>query len=314
MIHLNHRKWIRQIIRIVLLLLVCLAAWIIMENGGRWLDQVETFNWRLEWHMLVISAALLVFTYYISPQGWIWLARTAGSEVGSGELRSAWFLSQLGRYVPGKVWLFAGRAGFLKSRGLSSLRSTSVPFLELLYTAAGAGLAAALPALISADFSIEYSSLRTAIIAAGVCVLTIPLLRPIQRWLYRIKHGSVPDALPLPGTGGSIKLLLLYSGLWWLRGFALYLWLSGFGLSNASFWICCAAAPLSWLAGYIVFLVPGGVGVREAATVALVAGSGDTGPLLAVVAGQRIVLSLAEVLFATASAGRKILFRKERIN
>lgn len=300
--------------KIALLLLLCFAVWILAKNGSRWLDQIEAFTWQLKWHMLVISAAILVLTYYIIPFGWIWLAGAAGSEVGSGELRSVWYLSQLGRYVPGKVWLFAGRAGFLRSRGLSALRSTSVPFLELLYTAAGAGLAAAIPALISSDFSVEYSGLRSAIIAAGACILIIPLLRPIQKWLYRIRHGAVPEALPLPGIAGSIKLLLLYSGLWWIRGFALYLWLRGFGLFNVSFWICCAAAPLSWLAGYIVFLVPGGVGIREAATVALVAGSGDTGPLLAVVAGQRIVLSLAEVLFASASAGRKILFWREKVN
>lgn len=308
----HHRIWIRRSMRIVLLLLACFAAWIIMENGGSWLDQIEAFSWQLRWHMLVISALILVLTYYIIPLGWIWLARAAGSEVSTNELRSAWFLSQLGRYVPGKVWLFAGRAGFLRSRGLSTIRSTSVPFLELLYTAAGAGLAAVVPALISSDFAIEYSGLRSAIIAAGACVLIIPLLRPIQRLLYRIKHGAVPEALPLPGIVGSMKLLLLYCGLWWMRGLALYLWLSGFGLPNISFWICCAAAPLSWLAGYIVFLVPGGVGVREAATVALVAGPGDTGPVLAVVAGQRIVLSLIEVLFAAATTGRGILFRREK--
>ena len=142
-------------------------------------------------------------------------------------------------------------------------------------------------------------------------MLIIPLLAPMQRWLYKFKYGSIPETLSLPGVKGTLKLLLLYSGLWWLRGLTLFLWLKGFGFQSIDFWICCAAAPLSWLAGYIVFLIPGGIGIREAAAVALVAPSGATGPVLAVIAGQRVLLSIAEVFFALVSAGKARIFRRE---
>ncbi len=186
---------------------------------------------------------------------------------------------------------------------MTGYRATSIPFLELLYTAAGAGLAA-LPAIFLArGAAFDNPALRGALIAAGASILLIPFLRPFQKWLYHLRHGQVPTELPLPDFTGSLLLLLLYSCLWWVRGLTLYLWITGFGIAGVDLSICIAAAPLSWLAGYIVFLVPGGIGIREAVVTAMVALPGQTGPILAVIAGQRLILSVIEVSFALMAAG-----------
>ena len=301
------KTWIKWLIRAGMLLLLAAAIWIVTVNSEDWLEQIDRFNWQPNWLLLSISTVLLGISYIILPAGWIILSHSAGSSSSSEELRAVWFMSQLGRYVPGKIWLFAGRAAFLKSRGLTGYRATSVPFLEMLYAAAGAGIAAVVPVLLSSDATFSNTGLRYAVLAAGISLLLIPFLTPIQKWLYRIKYGRIPQELPLPGLTGFLKLLFIYMILWWIRGFALYFWLKGFGASDISFLLCFAAAPLSWLAGYIVFLVPGGIGVREAAAVALVAPSGATGPILAIIAGQRLILSIIEVFFALAST-RKIKF------
>jgi glycosyltransferase 2 family protein len=291
-------KWV---MRAALLLLIAAAIWIISANGAKWVAQINGFSWTFNWFYICSSAILLGISYFLIPAGWILLSHSAGSQVDTKHLRGAWFMSQLGRYVPGKIWLFAGRAAFLKSQGLTGFRATSVPFLELIYTAAGAGLTAIIPAIFLRSTLLSISALRYAVLAAGISLLLIPFLTPIVKLLYRLKHGRAPSRIPLPGLAGSVKLLLIYSGLWWFRGFILFLWLKGFGISDIDLLVCCAASPLSWLAGYIVFLIPGGIGVREAAVVALVAPAGAAGPVLAVVAGQRLILSIIEVFFALIS-------------
>lgn len=306
----KRRNWLRWLSALALTLLLALGIWMILKNGEKWLQQVSAFTWHPRWLHLSASVALLGLSYYFIPAGWIFLAKRAGSRADSRQLRAAWFMSQLGRYVPGKVWLFAGRAAFLRSGGLTGYRATSVPFLELLFTAAGAGLAALPPMLLSGGPVFSSPALKGALIAAGTAILLIPLLRPIQRWLYRLKYGSAPVDLPLPETPGTFLLLAIYACLWWARGLSLYLWLYGFGMSGISPGMCFAAAPLSWLAGYVVFLVPGGIGIREAAVTAMVAPAGLTGPVLAVIAGQRLILSVLEVSFALAAAGRTRLFGK----
>ncbi|OPL17835.1 MAG: hypothetical protein AVO35_08120 [Candidatus Aegiribacteria sp. MLS_C] len=288
--------------RILLLLLLVLAVWIVVDRGGAWLDQIGDFSWDPSWPSLTASFVLLGLSYYSIPLGWGVLSRKAGCRAGTGELRNVWFVSQLGRYVPGKIWLFAGRAAFLKSRGLSGFRATSVPFLELLYTAAGAGLAALPFALFSTGSVFSSTALKGAVVTAGASLLVVPFLRPLQRWLYGLKYGRSPEELPLPRFAVSMGLLLFYAANWLVRGVSLYLWITGFGIGQVSLPVCLAAAPLSWLAGYIVFLVPGGVGIREAVATAMLASSGQTGPFLAVIAGERLILSVFEVSFALAGA------------
>ncbi|MBN2586197.1 MAG: hypothetical protein JXA64_04510 [Candidatus Fermentibacteraceae bacterium] len=300
---LKDRKWLKWLTRLVLAILVALAVWVILDQGENWLSQISTFSWQPDWIILAGSVMLLGLSYYYIPLGWIILSMKAGSLAERKELRSAWFMSQLGRYIPGKVWLFAGRAAFLKSRGMTGYRATSIPFLELLFTAAGAGLAA-LPAIVLArGAAFSNPALKGALVAAGTSILLIPLLRPFQKWLYRLRHGQVPAELPLPDFKGSLLLLLFFACLWWVRGLTLYLWITGFGMSGIDLSICFAAAPLSWLAGYIVFLVPGGIGIREAVVTAMVAMPDQTGPILAVIAGQRLILSIIEVSFALMAAG-----------
>lgn len=307
---IEKKTWIKWLMRTGILLLITAAAWIIITNGENWLEQINRFSWQPVWLLICTSTLLLVISYFLIPAGWIILSHRAGSTVSSRELRAAWFMSQLGRYVPGKVWLFAGRIAFLKSRGLSGYRAASVPFLEVLYAAAGAGLAAVIPLVISSNAVFSHTGLKYAVLAASISLLVIPVLTPIQKWLYRLKHDRIPEEMPLPRTIGSVKLLIIYSGLFLLRGLALFLWLKGFGVSDISLLLCCAAAPLSWLAGYIVFLIPGGIGVREAAAAALIAPSGAMGPVLAVIAGQRLILSIIEVFFALVSVRKLKIIRE----
>jgi len=300
--------------KVGLLLLIGLALWVLFSNAGAWLEQIREFSWVMNWPLLLISTLLLGISYYFTPEGWVRLAGAAGCDADRSSLRSAWLLSQLGRYVPGKVWLLAGRVGYLRTNGLSTARSTAVPFLEILYTAAAAGLTGALPILLSNDLSFGEPAIKTAVIASSACLLLIPLLSPLLRLVYRMKFGSVPDRLPLPGPAETAWLIGLYAILWILRGAALYLWVRGFGLLSISPAACISAAPFSWLAGYIVFLVPGGIGVREAAAVAMIAPAGMTGPVLAVVAGQRLALSAIEVCFSLKAARNSRLLGKRKVD
>jgi uncharacterized membrane protein YbhN (UPF0104 family) len=257
---------------------------------------------------------LLAFSLWLTPSGWSVLCRRAGSSAPSRELRGVWLQSQLGRYIPGKIWLMAGRAGYLRAGGMAVSSSVAVPFTELLYTVAATGLIASCVAVFTPGFLAGVVP-GTAAAVAGGCLVLVPLMRPAAKLLYRIRLGRDGEAAAsryqLPGTWLSIRLLLFYSVLWAARGLALYLWLHAFGVPGRGIWACTAAAPLSWLAGYIVFLVPGGIGVREAAAVAIIAGPGETGPVLAAVAGQRVVLTVIELVLAAVYAGSTPLFRKD---
>jgi hypothetical protein len=285
--------------RYALFILAGIAAFMIWKNGGRWLDEVGRYSWNLSWGKLVVSGALMLASLSLTPSGWVMISRSMGATVPAGEMFAAWYASQLGRYIPGKIWLFAGRAGFLKANGMKTGRAAATTAYELFFTVASVGLLVIMLSVTTQSVFV-YSSARTAALAAAAAILLLPLLHPVQNYLCR-KKGINPGKLPSIRT--SLGVTLLYSSLWAIRGYSLFLLMRGTGLAEVSFPQALAAAPLSWLAGYIVFFVPGGIGVRETIAAAIAA-PGLVAPATVVIAGQRIFMAAAELLLALLNSDK----------
>lgn len=282
-----------------LFILVIAAAFVIWKNGDQWLEEVDRYSWNLNVGEITVSAILLAVSLALTPSGWILICRSMGSRIPASEMFAAWYASQLGRYIPGKIWLFAGRAGFLKTRGMKMGRAAATTAYELFFTVASIGLLVMVLAIISPEV-FQHTGGRVAAIAASSAILLLPLLHPVQSFLCR-KKGIDPGQLPSIRT--SLTTTLIFAVLWMIRGLSLFLLLKGTGLTEIHFSHSVAAAPLSWLAGYIVFFVPGGIGVREAAAAAIAA-PGLIAPAAVVIAGQRLFMALVEVLLALLSSGK----------
>ncbi|MCK5786386.1 MAG: flippase-like domain-containing protein [Candidatus Sabulitectum sp.] len=292
-------KKLALISKIALFILMGVATVIVWRNGSGWLEEIDKYNWNINTEEIILSALLLAVSLSLTPSGWVLICHSMGSQIPSREMFAAWYASQLGRYIPGKIWLFAGRAGFLKARGMKTGRAAATTVYELFFTVASIGLLVVILAVINPEV-FQHSGGRTAALAAASAVLLLPLLHPVQSFFCR-KKGIDPEQLPSIKT--SVAVTLIYSFLWFLRGLSLYLLLEGTGLANLKFSHSLAAAPLSWLAGYIVFFVPGGIGVREAAAAAIAAPA-LVAPAAVIIAGQRLFMALMEVLLALLNTGK----------
>ncbi|MCD4847427.1 MAG: flippase-like domain-containing protein [Candidatus Aegiribacteria sp.] len=304
--------------RAVLLVLIVLAILLILKYGSEWLSEIAQLNWEPDPILVALSALLLFISLWLTPFAWIWISRKLGSTSSSSELRGIWFASHLGRYVPGKIWLFVGRAGYLKSNGVSTLNSALAPVYELMHTAAAVGVITISAALLFPEF-LNSDILRITAVVAGICMLVLPLLHPIQKYVYRLREKRSGNAVGSGRTNRitflplslSMKMISLFSAVFIIRGLSLFILLAALGISSKGILACITATPLSWLAGYIVFLVPGGIGVREAVIVSMIAGPSETGPVLAAVLGQRLLLAAIEVILAVISAKSISFLRKE---
>jgi uncharacterized membrane protein YbhN (UPF0104 family) len=105
-------------------------------------------------------------------------------------------------------------------------------------------------------------------------------------------------AAEIPRWRDSLALMLRYIPAWLLIGTATWAVVRGLGQDVG--WLDVApAAILSWVVGFVLVPVPGGVGVREAAFVAA-AGAVDPG----VAAAAAVV---ARVMFVAVDAGGALL-------
>jgi glycosyltransferase 2 family protein len=273
------------------------------------LAQLAEHKWELRPAWLAVSGA--VFVLGLMPMGWFWYRVLAALRHPAPLLVAlrAYFLSQLGKYVPGKAMVVILRVAAVR-RWAPSMRIAIVSvFLETLtMMAVGAFLAFVLSALVlKSDVYISLIALGMAV-AAGV-----PTLPPLVRWFARLgiartKQVSEPQALDLADS--ELKLRGITFGLlaegwiaasvcWVLLGISLWATLRAIGVEQMELVtdlpVLITAVAFAVVAGFFSML-PGGLVVRDAVLMQLLSPvCGEANALVAAVM-MRLVWLVSEVV------------------
>jgi hypothetical protein len=252
------------------------------------------------WARIALSGALVLACYAVLIETWRRMVRTWGSTVAVGDAARIWFVSNLGRYVPGKVWqigamgLLAQRAGVAPEAAVgSSLVLAIVNILAGLLVIVGRGSGALAVMQVPAAATIAAGAV------AAVGTFALPWMLPA---IVRAFNALTDRALQVPRVPLS-AILTAFVG-------CAVAWV-GYGLAFSIFANALVAVPpaasanahivaftLSYLTGYLALFAPGGIGVRELSLAALLTawlgyGSGDAGVL---VLTSRVWLTVLEVL------------------
>ncbi len=283
---------LRRVGRIALVVLSFVFLGILLVRQR---EQLLAYQWEVRPLRLALSVLAFAAVLVASVGIWKRTLRGFGATVPFPVLARIWFLSNLSRYIPGKIWQFVGVAELSRAVGLPALTSlTSVlVFMGVTLVAAvfvGAYLMPAAGSLgavvvgmrIGAPFLLLL--LHPAVIGAGVRLASRITRRELARW-----HGSWADGLVLFGL-----CVLQWIGM----GAAFTLFVASVAAIEATALPHATAAfALSFVAGYAV-LLPAGLGAKEGALAALL---GTVLPLpvaaaIAVAVGARVWMILAELL------------------
>ena len=258
-------------------------AWVFRADWPRAFDVRPNAAW------LATSCALLIFALCGQVAAWRWNLAHLGARVGYRPLFHVYYITNLARYIPGKIWSLAGMvAGGVRLGVDPGVLSASV-FLGLTSSLVS-GLCLGALAAWQGGLSGVFSPALAVVPLCALGAMWPPVFRRWSGWIMRrIRPGTVLAPL-------GPRLLLrstLHYGLVWC------LYAGGIGALAVSvgaqmFWVYFAAFPLAYLAGYAALFAPGGWGVREGALVVLV-GGGPTA--LAVALLQRISLTVLEIVF-----------------
>ena len=247
---------------------------------------------------LAVVSTLQIESWRIILRGWAQrLPFPAGARI--------WFLSNLGRYVPGKVWSVAGMVVLAEQEGVHRWASAAA---AVAVQAIGIGTAAVLVAVATPHAD------SPARIAAGllVAVGTVGLLA----W-----KGGLPRLGRLVGAPGEWRALPLGAVLagsfltlasWAAYGFAFWALGRGLGLPPALPLPDAAGVfALGYILGLLALFAPGGIGIREVTFQTLLTPFLGVGGAAALTVASRLELTLTE---AAAGLGALALGRKgERV-
>lgn len=251
--------------RLVTVLLIIATGWYLgAAVTGNW-QEVRTFEWNVDPVLLIFSVAAHVAVLAWGVFVWSRLLRSFGHpEVGFLALLRIWFLSNLARYVPGKIWQFLAVAQLGRDAGLSGASLLTSLLIHAAFSLLGAVILVAFTLaedLLSGGPPFFFPALAT--------VISLVLVHPA---VLNTILGIVPRLLRrevvrwTAGWVGGIELLALSVLSWILYGGAFYLFVASLAdVSPATIPMLSGVNALSFLAGYVAVIAPAGIGVREVA-------------------------------------------------
>jgi hypothetical protein len=217
---------------------------------------------------LAAAAALYLMGLGFCALFWYWLLRALGQHPRIRATIRAYYVGQLGRYVPGKVVGVLFRARLMSGPGVRmSVAVLTVVYEALATLASGAFLAVLF--FISRAWDHDGMGWK----ALGLLALVgVPLLPGVfNRLVRQISRPFLPaEAAPLPRVRGlalSIGLALAGCG-WVVQGAGLWALVEAvqpgaWPWSWEAWAHATAFIALAYVAGFLVVAVPGGLGVRE---------------------------------------------------
>ena len=250
---------------VLTLLLIGFVAWKFVGDL-RSPDLAHRTAFRVEY--LIPAGLLYLLCHTLWGTFWWQLLRGQGVEVTWFTGVRAYFVSQIGKYVPGKAWVLILRIGLLRSE---KTRPTVVVVTGLYETltnmAAGAVLGVAL--LPWSGLADRLNDLQRYGLF-GLTLMPLALLG-LNRLVRRVaaKYRG-PDAAPIPVP--SIRLLargMLQACVGWAL-LGLSLWLTACGLSadpppltGETYLHSLSGVCIAYVIGFVVLFSPAGAGARE---------------------------------------------------
>jgi glycosyltransferase 2 family protein len=277
-------------------LVVVALVFCVYGLAARW-DQTRHAVTALSWPY--IAAALVAGV--VGLGAWMLAWRSLLTGMGSPlPLRAAvriYFVSQLGKYIPGSVWALVAQMELAKEHHVPRQRGATAALLAMATTiATGCAVAAVTLPLTSDDATRRYWWLLV------LAPIFLALLHP-RVVAYALNRAlRIARRQPLDRTAdlGTMVRTVAWTTLGWLL-FGAHAWLLVRAAGGSGFFLATGAYALAFTAGFLVIIAPGGVGVREVAlTVAL-------GPVLAagaplvVALVSRVVMTVADLAWAGAA-------------
>lgn len=288
------RRWTRVASTAVGAVLAVLAVAFVTRSLVRDRDEIADAlgDASLSWLVVAVVLAAVGMTAIAVP--WRQALRLLGDEMPMRQIVSRYYVGEIGKYVPGGVWPILGRGELATRWGIRRSAAYSSVLLSLLalYLAAALVVVAGLPWLVSGDDGSGPIAVAL-LLPLGIVALHPRLIGAVLRLVERLSVRQL--GIAIPGWGSSIGLVVRYVPSWLAIGAAT--WAVARALDPGAGVEIGAAAVLSWLVGFVLVPVPGGVGVREAAFIAA-AGSLDPGIAAAVAVGARAIFVLVDVVGA----------------
>lgn len=237
---------------------------------------------------------------------WRGLLAGLGHRLPLGVSATVFFTSQLGKYLPGSVWPYLAQARLGAQRGVPASRAAQAGLTFVLVHLL-TGMVVGLPRLLLGGGLDARFGLALLIVPVVLLLVHPRVTSRLVAIAGRLTRVSVQPATPTWGSLASAALWLLLA--WALYGVSITALVVPFQpLTGGLVVQLTSAYALAWSVGFVgaavvVVAAPAGLGFREVALLATLSGLVADGPAALVVLLSRVMMTVADVLWAAIVAG-----------
>ncbi|MBD8044216.1 flippase-like domain-containing protein [Arthrobacter sp. Sa2BUA2] len=290
------RQKITDFARRALLVIVLAAA--VYAVVTQW-PEVKSTVYGMTWWQITASLLLLIPGVLLGMLMWrVVLLGILDSDHSAVKHRSVlnniYLIGQLGKYVPGSVWAFVLQMELGRKHGLGRAQVFVASLISTGITV-GASLvvgALALPALANQEPALQWLYILLPVVLLAMHPRIVTFLVNLVLKIFRRQPLTTP-------LRASTMILSFGLGVGMYAFFGLHLWLlssqeAGLGLVNLFF--LTGALALGMTTGVMAFLLPAGIGAREAIVGLALASMTTVGAATALALLSRLLFTVADLL------------------
>ncbi len=262
---------------------------------SKW-DQVTDAFSQVNAIQLLLSLLLGLAAMTIIGSIWVTMLTARFHEVKHRTALSWYFTGQLGKYVPGGIWPIVGRAELAVRNGVVRRDAYASTGLSLVSTY----LAAIVTIAIGATLTHGHRLVGVTIISALAVGYLLFSNERLRSRIIAVASKVSPAAQSLTDPVRLATLTVQHVPAWILMSLSTSVTASAFGAKIGLFDMLFVTST-SWLAGFVVVGVPGGIGVREAVFTSLASPIIGTPLAVSLALLSRVVFIAVDVVGALIS-------------
>jgi uncharacterized membrane protein YbhN (UPF0104 family) len=270
------KSWWKQAVGVVI---AAVILFFIVRNLVSGLRSLGSLELRVSVWRIVLAFGILGVLFSAYGGIWQYILRRLGYGLGFGRSMRIWFLSQAGRYVPGKVWFALGRIYLCERAGVPRAIAVVAMGLELVLVLGSAIVVFGIASIVGGGLS-GHEYMWGLWLVPAIVVGVHP--RIIKAVLKRIRREPGEFSL---AYGDTLKMLVLYVLCWCIYGLGFYLVATSVELEGTAPVFRSAELgvlpemiginAVSWAGGLLSVVTPAGLGVREGISGMLLSGLVD---------------------------------------
>ena len=272
------------------------VAFVVKTLVSKWSEVTDAFS---QVNAVNLILSLLLGLAAMTSIGWIWVTMiiARSHNVRHRNAMSWYFTGQLGKYVPGGIWPIVGRAELAVRNGIPRLDAYASTGLSLVTTYAAPVVTSGLGAAATTGHRLIAVLIAIGLIAAYAAFSQTSLRAVIIRVATRVSS----SASSLTDPKRLARLTMVHVPAWILMSLSTSVTATAFG-AKISIADMLFITSTSWLAGFVVVGVPGGIGVREAVFTSLAGGIIGTPMAVSLALMSRVVFIAVDLTGALVSS------------